>query len=171
MGMGAVIITFSPSTQIRSADVNSNLAALNNAANPAFTTVAVSTSFSAGGRVGSALSWVDSNGYFASSTGVGGLVLDGTPLNGDAGFGVFIKAGNPGSNNGTIDMQLQNTTGGWIYFYTKNAAAHIDQNGHFFDAGGEVAVTGSHSAGQTIISYGTGTPSALAANEIFVQLS
>ena len=33
------------------------------------------------------------------------------------------------------------------------------------------ALQGSHSAGQPIISYGTGTPSSLAANEIFIQLS
>lgn len=37
--------------------------------------------------------------------------------------------------------------------------------------GSGYAVVGSHSAGQTIISYGTGVPASLAANEIYIQLS
>ena len=37
--------------------------------------------------------------------------------------------------------------------------------------GASYAAVGSHSAGQVIISYGTGVPAALAANEIYIQLS
>lgn len=39
------------------------------------------------------------------------------------------------------------------------------------DGGSRVAVIGSHSAGQTIISYGTGAPASLAANEIYIQIA
>ena len=53
-----------------------------------------------------------------------------------------------------------------------------DGAGSLFDAdlldgvqGAGYAAVGTHSAGQTIISYGTGVPASLAANEIYIQLS
>lgn len=52
-----------------------------------------------------------------------------------------------------------------------SALSWVDGSGHFHDAAGTVAVIGSHSAGQTIISYGTGAPASLAANEIYIQIA
>ena len=53
-----------------------------------------------------------------------------------------------------------------------------DGAGSLFDAdkldgveGAGYALVGTHSAGQVIISYGTGVPASLAANEIYIQLS
>ncbi len=49
MGLGAALVTFAPSTIIRSGDVNANLAALNNATAPTFTTLTVTGLVTAGG--------------------------------------------------------------------------------------------------------------------------
>jgi hypothetical protein len=48
MSLGATIITFSPGTTIKSADVNSNFANLNGVSSPSFTAVSVSGSVTAG---------------------------------------------------------------------------------------------------------------------------
>lgn len=50
-------------------------------------------------------------------------------------------------------------------------AASVNATSGLFDNGNRVAIQGAHSAGQPIVSYGTGQPASLGANEVFFQLA
>lgn len=76
-----------------------------------------------------------------------------------------------GSSNGAV-LHLDGATG-LVHVYTNLLSDHdVTASGTLWQGSQKAAVSGSHSAGQTIISYCTGGPPAsLAANEICVQLS
>lgn len=87
---------------------------------------------------------------------------------------VIASGGTASSGNGTLNIAAaaltRNSNTVWD--------AANDGSGSGLDAdkldgvqGSGYALVGSHSAGQVIISYGTGVPAALAANEIYIQLS
>jgi hypothetical protein len=78
--------------------------------------------------------------------------------------------------NAAGDIHLNSGTSGWVYY--GNLAGSLRGDGSLYaggagiyDNGSRVAVIGAHSAGQTIISYGSGQPATLAVNEIFIQVS
>ena len=69
--------------------------------------------------------------------------------------------------NGNAGLAGTLTTGGGI-----TSGGGINASGGVIQQNGvDVALTGSHSAGQPALSYGAGVPAALAANEIYFQVS
>ena len=87
---------------------------------------------------------------------------------------VIASGGGASSGQGTLNIAAGSLTRNG----NKVMDLGNDGAGSLFDAdkldgleGASYAAVGSHSAGQVIISYGTGVPAALAANEIYIQLS
>lgn len=69
----------------------------------------------------------------------------------------------------TTDALIVQVNGHNFTFGTDGSLAVAD--GAVLQQGAEVALSGSHSAGQIALSYGSGVPAALATNEIYFQVS
>lgn len=84
-------------------------------------------------------------------------------------------AGNDGSGSGLdadlLDGKNSGHASGNIPIADGTVCTNLNADLLDGNSSSAFAVVGSHSAGQTIISYGTGAPASLAANEIFIQLS
>ena len=164
MGLGAALITFVPNTVAKSGDVNSNFSALNGVSGPTFSTITITgtSSLDNGAIV------TDGNGLLtgrslrslptavpASTTSYVTVQVQGN-ASGRASLGV--------NSNGSGNLRLGNNGSSYGVELTTNGSTLLLN-------GTAIPIQGSHSAGQPILSYGTGAPAALSANEIYFQLN
>lgn len=126
MGLGASLSPEVSNTVISSSAMNNNLNALNNAANPSFTTLAV-------GNVSSQLT-VDSNGNIAASGGKIGFQAAGDIIDASSATATYLKSRGSGGSwifqtpNGTSVLGI-NPDSNYIYYNSSQAIGHRFQVG------------------------------------------
>lgn len=163
-GLGATLITFVPNTVIKSGDVNSNLSALNGALNPTFTTITVtgSSSLDNGAITTDGAGTLTSKFVKAVPAAVPGATTS------------YVLVQVSGNSTGRVSLGVNSNGSGNLRLSNNGSsyAVELTTDGTTLLLGGKaIPIQGAHSAGQPILSYGTGVPAALSANEVYFQLA